>query len=201
MASAPISTATLWQQRVHERFDPFRAESVAAERAERANSPASKTIRELSAPLGTPRFLLTGTIGSGKRPSSAGPRTGAASRISLCFSSSRSMPGTCCATKRPCSASAPGRSVLWRSSRSLPPTEAGVSTPSPTSAPSCAAPAPDSPFVVEAPLGTGAPSFVGRRQAMGILQQCLRHFQPVQLLGEHRMGRKSRWGRGADEPA
>ncbi len=55
----------LWQQ-IYERFDPERPAYDPAERADRPRSPAAKIVNTLNAPFADARFLLTGTIGTGK---------------------------------------------------------------------------------------------------------------------------------------
>jgi hypothetical protein len=48
-----------------------------------------------------------------------------------------------------------------------------------------------SPFIAGPPLPCGSPAFVGRYEAIHQIQQCLELGQPVQLLGEPRMGKTS----------
>lgn len=55
----------LWQL-LYQRFDPERPALDAAERADRPRSPAEKIIRTLSTSFADSRFLLTGTVGTGK---------------------------------------------------------------------------------------------------------------------------------------
>ncbi|MBK8257819.1 MAG: hypothetical protein IPK82_34770 [Polyangiaceae bacterium] len=60
-----MTARDLWQK-VHARFDPLEPASVRALRMDRDESPAAPIMKLLELPFGTPRLLLTGTVGTGK---------------------------------------------------------------------------------------------------------------------------------------
>lgn len=59
-----MSSRELWRT-LYERFDP-ELPAPSQWRARRPHSPAKKILEELDRPFGTPRILLTGTVGTGK---------------------------------------------------------------------------------------------------------------------------------------
>lgn len=59
-----MSRRPVWET-VHLRFDPAKA-AGSGWRADRPNSPAAAILRALDRPIGDPRVLLTGTVGTGK---------------------------------------------------------------------------------------------------------------------------------------
>ncbi|MEZ4312068.1 MAG: hypothetical protein R3F14_28915 [Polyangiaceae bacterium] len=60
-----MATRDLWQQ-IYQRFDPVEPAVSRAIRMDREESPAGQMMKLLELPFGSPRLLLTGTVGTGK---------------------------------------------------------------------------------------------------------------------------------------
>lgn len=60
-----MSPRDLWEK-IHQRFDPLEPAAERAKRMDREGSPVEQILKLLELPFGTPRLLLTGTVGTGK---------------------------------------------------------------------------------------------------------------------------------------